>query len=89
MTVAQIEYSTNFVKQFRKLNPQLQKQAIKAEKLFKKDPFAPKLKTHKLTGKLKNLWAFSINYKDRVIFEFMGKGKVLFYKIGSHDIYKA
>ena len=89
MTVAQIEYSTNFVKQFRKLNPQLQKQAIKAEKLFKKDPFAPKLKTHKLTGKLKSLWAFSINYKDRVIFEFMGKGKVLFYKIGSHDIYKA
>ena len=89
MTVAQIEYSTNFVKQFRKLNPQLQKQAIKAEKLFKKDPFSPKLKTHKLSGRLEGLWAFSINYKDRIIFEFLGKGKVLFYKIGSHDIYKA
>ena len=88
MTVAQIEYSTNFVKQFRKLNPQLQKQAIKAEKLFKKDPFSPKLKTHKLSGRLEGLWAFSINYKDRIIFEFLGKEKVLFHKIGSHDIYK-
>ena len=88
MTVTQIEYSTSFVKQFRKLNPELKKQAVKAELLFKKDAFSPKLKTHKLTGKLKSLWAFSINYQDRIIFEFMGKRKVLFYKIGSHDIYK-
>ncbi len=88
MTLTRIEYSTNFVKQFKKLTPQMQKQAIKAEKLFKKEPFSPQLKTHKLTGRLEDLWAFSINYKDRIIFEFMGKGKVLFYKIGSHDIYK-
>ena len=84
----QIEYSRNFVKQFKKLSPQIQKQAVKAEKLFKKDPFSPKLKTHKLSGRLEGLWAFSINYKDRIIFEFLGKEKVLFHKIGSHDIYK-
>lgn len=83
-----IEYSSNFVKQFKKLTPQIQKQAIKAEKLFKKDLFSPKLKTHKLSGRLEGLWAFSINYSDRIIFEFMGKGKILFHKIGSHDIYK-
>ena len=88
MTITQIEYSSNFVKQFKKLTPQIQKQAIKAEKLFKKNPFSRKLKTHKLSGKLEGLWALSINYKDRIIFEFMGKGKVLFHKIGSHDIYK-
>lgn len=85
---SKIEYSSNFVKQFKKLTPQIQKQAIKAEKLFKKDPFSPKLKTHKLSGRLEGLWAFSINYSDRIIFEFMGKGKILFHKIGSHDIYK-
>ena len=86
--IPQIEYSRNFVKQFKKLSPQIQKQAVKAEKLFKKDPFSPKLKTHKLSGRLEGLWAFSINYKDRIIFEFLGKEKVLFHKIGSHDIYK-
>jgi len=88
MTITQIEYSSNFVKQFKKLSPQTQRQAVKAEKLFKKDPFLSKLKTHKLSGKLEGLWSFSINYKDRIIFEFLGKGKVIFYKIGSHDIYK-
>lgn len=89
MNITQIEYSSNFVRQFRKLTPQVQKQTIKAEKLFKKDSFSPKLKTHKLSGRLGGLWAFSINYKDRIIFEFLGKGKVIFYKIGSHDIYKS
>ncbi len=88
MTSSQIEYSKNFVKQFKKLTPQTQRQAIKAEKLFKKDPFSPKLKTHKLIGRLEGLWAFSINYSDRIIFEFLGKGKALFHKIGSHNIYK-
>lgn len=88
MIQPQIEYSTNFVKQFKKLTPQIQRQAVRAEKLFKRDPFSPKLKTHKLSGSLHGLWAFAINYKDRIIFEFIGKGKVLFHKIGSHDIYR-
>ena len=83
MSITQIAYSSNFVKQFKKLSPLLQKQAIKTEKLFKKDPFSPRLKTHKLSGRLKDVWAFSINYKDRIIFEFLGKGRVIFYKIGS------
>ncbi len=88
MTITQIEYSSNFVNQFKKLNPRLQRQAIKVEKLFKKDPSSPKLKAHKVSGKLKDLWTFSINYKGRIIFEFLGKGKVIFYKIGSHEIYR-
>lgn len=88
MTALQVEYSTNFVRQFKKLNPQIRSKAIKAEVLFKKDSFSPKLKTHKLSGRLKDLWAFSIDYKHRVIFKFKDRGIVLFYTIGSHDIYK-
>ncbi|OGH41374.1 MAG: hypothetical protein A3H79_04675 [Candidatus Levybacteria bacterium RIFCSPLOWO2_02_FULL_36_8b] len=88
MIVKQIEYSTNFVKQFKKLTPQAKKQAIKAELLFRKDPFSPRIKTHKLTGKLSDLWAFSIDYRNRIIFEFIDEGKVVFYKIGSHEIYR-
>lgn len=84
----QIEYSSNFVKQFKKLTPQIKKQAIKAELLFKKNPFSPKIRTHKLTGRLSSLWAFSIDYRNRIIFEFIDKGKVVFYKIGSHEIYR-
>ncbi len=88
MTNLQIEYSSNFVKQFKKLTPIVQKQAIEAEKLFKKDPFLKRLKTHKLSGRLAGLWALSINYKDRIIFEFLSNRKALFHKIGSHEIYR-
>lgn len=84
----QIEYSSNFVKQFKKLTPQIKKQAIKAELLFKKNPFSPKIRTHKLTGRLSSLWVFSIDYRNRIIFEFIDKGKVVFYKIGAHEIYR-
>lgn len=88
METVQIEYSTNFIRQYKKLNSQIKNQAAKAENLFREYPFSPKLKTHKLTGRLEGLWAFSISYRHRIIFEFIGKGKVLFYKIGTHDIYK-
>lgn len=88
MSDPQVEYSSSFVRQFKRLTPRIQKQAIKSERLFKKDPFDSRLKTHKLSGRLEGLWAFSINYKDRIIFEFLGKDKVLFHKIGDHNIYK-
>lgn len=88
MNKIQIEYSTGFIREFKKLSLDKQKQALRAEKIFKEDHFSIKLKTHKLTGRLKGLWAFSINCQDRIIFEFMEDKKVVFYSIGSHDIYK-
>ncbi len=88
MSNLQIVYSSNFVRQFKKLTPRAQKQAIKAEKLFRQDLFSQELKTHKLTGRLDGLWSFSINHLDRIIFEFLGGERILFYKIGNHDIYR-
>ena len=31
-----------------------------------KDPFHPRLRTHKLTGRLEGLWAFSVGFDCRV-----------------------
>jgi addiction module RelE/StbE family toxin len=45
----------------------------------------PQLRTHKLTGKLEGLWAFSVDDDYRVVFEFIGQDKVLLIDIGSHD----
>lgn len=55
--------------------------------LFINDPFEAKLKTHKLSGKLKDLWSFSIEYDLRVVF-FFTKDKpkrAVFVDIGTHD----
>jgi mRNA-degrading endonuclease YafQ of YafQ-DinJ toxin-antitoxin module len=57
------------------------------EVTFKEDPFDPRLKTHKLNGDLSGLWAFSVDYSIRIIFEFENQETVKFHAIGGHDIY--
>lgn len=53
--------------------------------VFLNDPFSPQLRTHKLSGKLKGSWAFSIDDNIRVVFEFIDKDKVLLVDFGTHD----
>jgi mRNA-degrading endonuclease YafQ of YafQ-DinJ toxin-antitoxin module len=55
--------------------------------LFINDPFDAKLKTHKLSGKLKNLWSFSIGYDLRIVFYFTPDKpkKAVFVDIGTHE----
>jgi mRNA interferase YafQ len=49
------------------------------------DPYDERLRTHKLSGKLKDLWSFSIAYDIRVIFHFADEQKAVFVDIGRHD----
>ena len=83
-----IEYSTKFKKQFKKLSKDIQESALKCEKLFRENPFDPKLKTHKLHETMKDYWAFSISYSHRIGFTFIDIDFVRFHAVGSHDIYK-
>lgn len=83
-----IYYSSKFLKEYKKLPREVKLLAEKQEKIFRKYPFDPRLKTHHLTGKLKNFLAFSIDYKHRIIFEFAGKDVVWFHSVGTHDIYR-
>jgi mRNA-degrading endonuclease YafQ of YafQ-DinJ toxin-antitoxin module len=55
--------------------------------LFITDPFNLKLKTHKLSGKLKDLWSFSLDYDLRVVFYFTKDKpkKAVLVDIGTHD----
>ena len=56
-----------------------------AMEIFTKDPFQSRLRTHKLTGKLEGLWAFSVSYDCRVIFKYLSKTEILLIDIGGHD----
>ena len=56
-----------------------------AMEMFVKDPFHPRLRTHKLTGRLEGLWAFSVSFDCRVIFKFLSKTEILLIDIGGHD----
>jgi addiction module RelE/StbE family toxin len=53
---------------------------------FIKDPFEQSLKTHRLSGKLKDLWSFTVEYNLRVVFYFKKNNtQAVFIDIGTHD----
>lgn len=83
-----IYYSSKFEKEYKKLPQKIKLLAEKKEKLFRKDPYTPSLKTHKLTGKLKSYWSFSIDFQYRIIFEFAEKEIIWFHSVGTHDLYR-
>jgi addiction module RelE/StbE family toxin len=83
----EIAFSSSFKRAFKKNiggNASLETRFLERVELFKNNPFDPKLRTHKLSGKLKDLWSFSIEYDLRVIFSFAGQERVIFVDIGSH-----
>lgn len=82
-----IEFSPEFVRQFKKLPRNLQLKAAKAENIFRKNIFDARIKTHKLSGKYRKYLAFSISYSHRIIFSFVEEKKIRFHSVGDHDIY--
>jgi len=83
-------YKPRFLRVFHKLDPQLRTLSKERIVQFQKDPFTAKLDTHRLHGKLKNQWSFSIDSRYRVLFEFLNKKKdeVVFLDIGNHSLYR-
>jgi addiction module RelE/StbE family toxin len=83
----EIAFSSSFKRAFKKKiagNPNIEARFWERVEAFKNNPFDSKLKTHKLSGKLKDLWSFSIEYDLRVIFHFVNDHRAFFIDIGTH-----
>ena len=83
-----VAFSSSFKRAFKKkIKRNRTLEEIFWEKLekFMREPFSKELKTHKLSGQLKDLWSFSIGYDMRVIFFFAEKDKVVLVDIGTHE----
>lgn len=84
----EISYSSSFNKAYKKLiklKPEIEEKFWSRVDIFFQNPFDSQLKTHKLSGKLKDLWSFSIDFSVRIIFVFEGNQKVTFIDIGTHE----
>jgi addiction module RelE/StbE family toxin len=88
MEIRRINYSAHFKRAFKKLPHNLKQEVVEREILFKKNCFDPRFDTHKLSGKLKGYWSFSITHKHRIMFEFEDAGEVGFIDVGDHSIYR-
>ncbi|OHB20474.1 MAG: hypothetical protein A2939_01715 [Parcubacteria group bacterium RIFCSPLOWO2_01_FULL_48_18] len=87
MRADNIYYHPNFSKSFKTLPQIIKEKAIKQEAIFRQKVFDKRLNTHKLHGRLKDLWSFSIDNKYRIVF-LVEKGKIVFLEVGDHDVYK-
>ncbi|OGJ47520.1 hypothetical protein A2344_03335 [Candidatus Peregrinibacteria bacterium RIFOXYB12_FULL_41_12] len=83
-----ISYKPNFVRSYKKLPSSLQQEVKEKIGLFTENPSHIFLKTHKLKGKLKGLYSFSVNYQYRIVFLYKSEKEVSLLAVGDHDIYK-
>ena len=84
----EIAFSSSFKRAFRKKikgQAYLQTKFWQRVQIFKENPFDGRLRTHKLSGKLQELWGFSVEYDIRVIFYFASETQAVFVDIGTHD----
>jgi mRNA-degrading endonuclease YafQ of YafQ-DinJ toxin-antitoxin module len=84
----EVSFSSSFKRAFKKQikgNTDLEVRFWQKLEQFTMEPFDSSLKTHKLSGKLKNFWSFSVDYDARVLFYFTEDDKAVFVDFGSHD----
>jgi mRNA-degrading endonuclease YafQ of YafQ-DinJ toxin-antitoxin module len=84
----QISFSSSFKRAFKKRikdNVELEARFWQKLEQFTDQPFNPSLKTHRLSGKHKDLWSFSVDYDSIVLFYFTEDRKAVFVDIGNHD----
>lgn len=83
-----VAYTPSFIKQTKSLESVVFKNLKQKILLFKDVKNHKSLKVHKLHGRLDNCYAFSVDHKTRVIFEYLSKSQALFLDVGTHDVYR-
>lgn len=78
-------YAPTFVRMYKRLDPSLKEEVKSKISLFQSGGEHASLKVHKLKGALENTYAFSVNYKIRIVFEYENKTTVNLLYVGAHD----
>lgn len=83
----EIAYKATFIRELKKLDKDLQEEVLEKIELFKDISNHQLLKVHKLHGKFGDSYSFSVNYKFRIVFEYLSKKEVAILTVGDHEIY--
>ena len=86
-------WGATFLRAFKqgiRRHPELQQKVERALQQLVEDPFHPKLHTHKLKGELTGVWACTVDYDTRILFEFVknpdvGDEEIFLLTLGSHS----
>jgi len=86
--MTEVAYASSFKRAYKRRigsDPQRKARFLSKLSAFQNDPFDPQLRTHKLSGRLSDLWSFSVEYDLRIIFYFSSQDKAVLIDIGTHD----
>ena len=86
-------WSSHFVRSLRRKlrqNPHLRQPIEVTIRQLAEDPFHPSLHSHKLKGELAGNWACTVDYDNRIIFEFVrepgsAEDAIHLLALGTHD----
>lgn len=86
-------WTSAFVRAFRRVvrrQPRLKVNIERTLRQLAEDPLCPALHSHKLKGELAGVWACTVDYDNRIIFDFIhneesGKEEILLLTMGTHD----
>jgi mRNA-degrading endonuclease YafQ of YafQ-DinJ toxin-antitoxin module len=91
--VRTLAWSTTFVRAFKRAvrrQPELRARVERTLEQLAQDPFHPTLHSHKWKGELTGAWACTVDYDNRILFEFaqnpeLGEEEILLLTMGTHD----
>ena len=86
-------WGRTFLRAFKRTvrkRPELRSDIEETLRLLAENPFAVRLATHKLKGRLSGSWACSVSYDLRIVFDFVKSASspeddILLIEIGTHD----
>lgn len=82
-----VSFKASFIRKMAKIDDDLRVEAIEKINLLKNTQNHQLLKVHKLHGQLAGLSSFSVNYRTRIVFEYISKNEVALLSIGDHNVY--
>ena len=87
MRTFEITYSPKFIKNLKKVKGDLKEEILNIVEMLAKESSHEMLKIHKLKGRLKDRYSFSVDYKNRIVFVCLGINTIYLLNFGGHEVY--
>jgi len=84
-TTLTIQYAPTFVRMYKHCPPLLKEEIKEKIALFQNTTHHQTLHVHKLKGVMRNTYAFSVNYRIRIVFEYENTITANLLYVGDHD----